>query len=184
MDESLYEFVYSCGCEAEFATPRVSELNKMIEAEATKRTEKMVDERFIERKKEFQLEVLKQVQEEGIRKEGLKSSASSPLISETYTVDGIELNTSCFIPESIQIDPLYEEKQLIKNAYSLEWQEQNKKAGQRKFAALWNPIAVLIQNPKGIGSCENIIVAMKGEKTPLIFPHGDISYEEFRRQTP
>lgn len=158
MNSNSFDFVRKCGCDIEFAPYRAQELDKMIAAEATKRADEMVDERFTERKTEFQLEVLKQVQEEGIRKEGLKVSASSLLISETYTVDGIELNTSDFIPDSVQIDPLYEEKQLIKNAYSLEWQEQDKRTGKCKFVCICNPILILIANPKGSGSCEFVIV--------------------------
>lgn len=183
MDSNSFDFVRKCGCDIEFAPYRAQELDKMIDAEATKRADEMVDERFTERKTEYQLEVLKQVQEEGIRKEGLKVSASSQLISETYTVDGIELNTSDFIPDSVQIDPLYEEKQLIKNAYSLEWQEQDKRTGKCKFVCICNPILILIANPKGSGSCEFVIVILKGEKTPLVFLNGDISYESFRKQT-
>jgi hypothetical protein len=39
--------------------------------------------------------VLKQFQEEGIKKEGMKLSSASALISDTYTVDGVEQLPSC-----------------------------------------------------------------------------------------
>ncbi len=163
------------------------DLIKKHEEEIEEKAQKIAEskaEGILEAKKgDYQLEVLKQLQEEGLHKEGMKISASSPLISETFTVGGLELQPSDFIPNSVATDPLYEEKMLIRNAYSLEWQEQDRNTGKRKFICICDPTSVLIANPQGIGRCENIIVTLKGEKKPLIFPGGDISYESFRKQT-
>jgi len=156
---------------------------KEVESRAKELAVSMAEELFTARKDEFQLQVLEQLQNEGIRKEGLKISTSSSLISETFTVDGMELNPADYVPDSVSTDPLYEENQLIKNAYSLEWQEVNRNTGKMKFVSFFNPTSILIANPKGIGCCETIIVTLKGERTPLVFPNGDISYEEFRKQT-
>ena len=155
------------------------ELEKNTDKIANEKAEKL----FLAKKDEYQQEVLKQVQEDGIRNEGLKISTSSDLICSTFTVDGVELHPSDFIPDSVQNDPLYEDKVLIKNAYSLEWHEQDRKTCKLKFVCICNPTSVLVANPKGIGCCENIIVTLKGVRTPLIFPEGDISYELFRKQS-
>lgn len=154
-----------------------------IEEKAQKIAESKAEGILEAKKGDYQLEVLKQLQEEGLHKEGMKISASSPLISETFTVGGLELQPSDFIPNSVATDPLYEDQMLIKNAYSIEWQEHDKNTRKKKFICICNPTSILISNPKGIGRCEYIIVTLKGEKKPLIFPGGDISYESFRKQT-
>ena len=57
-----------------------------IEMEAHKIGEKIAEDLLKSKKEQYQLEILTQVQEEDIRKEGLKVSDSSDLISETYTI--------------------------------------------------------------------------------------------------
>ncbi len=178
-----WEFVQSCGCNIEFVSQKAKELDKIIDTEAEKLSDRKAEERFNARKEEFQLEVLKQLQEEGIKKEGAELSASSPLISDTYNLDGVELHPYYYIPDSVPIAPPYEETELIKNAYSLEWQEINRNTGKRKFVWKEKATLILISNPIGIGKCENISVYLKGIEKPLQFPNGDISEEAFRRQT-
>ena len=141
--EKSYDFVKSCGCDIEFASQRVKELDNIIDAEAEKRSIKKEEERFNAHKEEFQLEVLQQLQAEGIKKEGAELSSASPLISDTYIVDGVTLLPDDFIPDSVGTDPLYEETSLIKSPYSLEYQEVNNKTGKRKF--VWkNPVLWLV----------------------------------------
>ncbi len=86
---NTWDFVHSCGCDIEFVTQKAKELDKFIDDEAVKRAKEKEDQLFNAHKEEYQLEVLKQFQEEGIKKEGAELSSSSPLISEKYTVDGI-----------------------------------------------------------------------------------------------
>ena len=99
--EKSYDFVKSCGCDIEFASQRVKELDNIIDAEAEKRSIKKEEERFNAHKEEFQLEVLQQLQAEGIKKEGAELSSASPLISDTYIVDGVTLLPDEFIPDSL-----------------------------------------------------------------------------------
>lgn len=183
IDETLYDFVKSCGCEIEFASRKAEELEKYIELEAKKLSEPMAEELLQAKKEDLQLEVLKKVQEDGIHREGMRISTSSPLISETVIIDGQELHPTDFVPDSVYTDHLYEGNQLIKNSYSLEWQEVNRITGKRKFVSNFSPTSVLIANPKSLGKCEAIIVTLKGERTPLVFSNGDIDYEQFRKQT-
>lgn len=177
------DFVCSCGCDIEFVSQKAKELDNIIDAEAEKRANKKEEERFNAHKEAFQLEVLKQFQEEGIKNEGAELSSSSPLISEKYTVDGIELLPCDFIPDCVTIDPLYEENILVKNQYSLEYQEVNNKNGKRKFAWKETPILVLISNPTAVDKCEEIVVYLKGKEKPLVFGNGEITLEAFRKQT-
>ena len=178
-----WNFVHSCGCDIEFVSQKAKELDKIIDDEAEKRSIKKEEERFNAHKEEFQLEVLKQFQEEGIKKEGLNLSSASSLITDTYIINGIELYPKYYIPDSTLDAPLYEETILTKNSYSLEYQEYNKTNGKRKF--VWNnPVTlVCICNPIEVGTCENIAVFLKGKTKPLIFPIGEITLDGFRRQT-
>ena len=157
---------------------------KELEERSVQLAKTMEEERFNAHKKEYQLEVLQQLQAEGIKKEGTELSSASPLISDTYIVDGVTLLSDDFIPDSVETDPLYEETSLIKSTYSLEYQEVNHKTGKRKLAWKESATLVLICNPIAYGKCEEIDVFLKGVKKPLRFPNGEISEEAFRRQTP
>lgn len=157
---------------------------KELEERSVQLAKTMEEERFNAHKEEFQLEVLQQLQAEGIRKEGAKLSSLSPLISDTYNVDGATLLPDDFIPDSVATDPTYEDNILVKNQYSLEYQEINNKTGKRKLAWKESATLILIANPTAVGKCEDIAVYLKGRKRPLLFKNGDISEEEFKRQTP
>ena len=164
--------------DVEFVGQAAKEIDKLIDQEADHRAVEKLDAH----KEQYQLEILKQLQEERIKKEGVELLAS-PLISDTYTINGIEVFAEDYIPGSTVIDPLYEETVLTKNEYSLEYQEYNRTTGNRKF--VWkNPtILLLISNPGTEGKCKEIDVFLKGVKKPLRFPKGEISEEAFRKQT-
>ncbi|SEH50550.1 hypothetical protein SAMN02910265_01053 [Ruminococcus flavefaciens] len=181
---SSFDFVCDCGCDVEYASQKARELDELIEKRADQKASINEEKRFNAHREEFQLEVLKLLQEEGIRKEGVELSSASPLISDTYIIDGVTLLSDDFIPDSVETDPLYEETSLIKSPYSLEYQEVNHKTGKRKLAWKESATLVLICNPIAYGKCEEIDVFLKGVKKPLRFPNGEISEETFRRQTP
>lgn len=183
MERSLFDFVYGCGCDIEFASDKARELQDIIDEEAEKLAKEKEESLFNAHKEEFQLEVLEQLQKEGIRKAGMELSSTSPLISEKFTVNGVALHASDYIPDSVVIDPVYEDNILIKNQFSLEYQEINNKNGKCKFAWKETPTLVLISNPTAAGKCENVVCYLKGNPKPLVFPNGDISLEAFRRQT-
>lgn len=174
-----YELAAKYIGDIEDASEAAKEIDKLIDLEADHRAEVKLDAR----KEKYQLYVLKQLQEEGIRKEGMELSSASPLISDTYTIDGIEVFTDDHIPDSNEAAPLYEETIVNKNEYSLEYQEINRNTGKRKF--VWkNPVTlVLIDNPTADGKCKEIDVCLKGIKKPLRFPKGEITEEAFRKQT-
>ena len=115
--------------------------DKELKEHSVQLAKAMEEERFNAHKKEYQLEVLQQLQAEGIKKEGTELSSASPLISDTYIIDGVTLLSDDFIPDSVETDPLYEETSLIKSTYSLEYQEVNHKTGKRKLA--WKESATL-----------------------------------------
>lgn len=187
-----FEVIEQMSC-MEFASCLVSDIwdldilkkkhDKELKERSVQLAKTMEEERFNAHKEEYQLEVLKQLQEDGIKKEGVELSSASPLISDTYVVDGIELQFCDFIPDSVATDPLYEDNILVKNQFSLEYQEFNNKTGKRKFVWKEIPILVIICNPLGIGKCDEIVVFHKGNRRPLRFPNGDISEETFRKQT-
>ncbi len=158
--------------------------HKELEEQANKLALEKAEVHFAEKKEEYQLEVLKQFMEGEIKKEGVALSSASPLISDTYIVDGVTLIPDDFIPDSVGTDPLYEETSLIKSPYSLEYQEVNNKTGKRKLAWKESATLILISNPSAVGKCEDTLVFLKGQKAPLRFPNGEISEEAFRRQTP
>ena len=114
---------------------------KELEERSIQLAKTMEEERFNAHKEEFQLEVLQQLQAEGIKKEGMELSSASPLISDTYIVDGVTLLSDDYITDSVETDSLYEETSLIKSPYSLEYQEVNHKTGKRKLA--WKESAML-----------------------------------------
>lgn len=180
---NTWDFVNSCGCDIELASQKAKELDKFIDAEAVNRAKEKEEQLFNAHKEEFQLEVLKQFQEEGIKKEGAQLASSSPLISDTYVIDGVELQPFDFVPDSVIIDPAYEDNILVKNQYSLEFQEVNNKTGKRKFAWKETPTLVLVSNPTAVGKCEDIVVYLKGKEKPLVFRNGEITLEAFRKQT-
>ena len=173
-----YELAAKYIGDVEDAGEAAKEIDKLIDQEADHRAVEKLDAH----KEQYQLEILKQLQEERIKKEGVELLAS-PLISDTYTINGIEVFAEDYIPGSTVIDPLYEETVLTKNEYSLEYQEYNRTTGNRKF--VWkNPtILLLISNPGTEGKCKEIDVFLKGVKKPLRFPKGEISEEAFRKQT-
>ena len=180
---NTWDFVYSCGCDIEFVSQKSEELDKIIDTKSDEIAKEKSEKLFLARKEEFQLEVFKQFQEEGIKKEGMKLSSASALISDTYTIDGIEVFAEDYIPDSVETDPPYEETSLIKSPYSLEYQEVNNKTGKRKLAWKESATLILISNPTAVGKCEDTLVFLKGQKTSLRFPNGEISEEAFRRQT-
>ncbi len=159
-------------------------MDKYIENEAKKLAAEKAEIVLNENKEQYQLEVLKQFQENDIRKEGVELSKSSPLISDTYNIKSIELCPYDFIPDLVLREPLYEETILDKNGYSLEHQEVNRRTGKRKFVWKETITRVLICNPTAIGKCQNIAVYLKGKGKPLFFPNGEITLEAFHRQTP
>ncbi len=118
-----------------------------LEAKSDSLAEEKAEKRFQAKKEVFQIEVLKQLQAEGIKKEGLNLSSASPLITDTYLINDVELFTDDYIPESVVTDPNYEDNILVKNGFSLEFQEVNNKTGKRKF--VWkNPVTLAcICNP-------------------------------------
>lgn len=177
------DFVCSCGCDIEFVSQKAKELDNIIDAEAEERAKEKEELLFNAHKEAFQLEVLKQIQEERIKKDGVDLSTSSQLLSDMYTIDGVELRPCDFVPDSVATDPVYEDNILVKNQYSLEYQEYNNKTGKRNFVWKETATQILISNPSEIGKCEDIIVKLKGVKKPLRFPNGDISEEVFRHQT-
>ena len=81
--ENSYRFVCECGCEIEFAGQKAAELDKYIENEANKLAAEKAEIVLNENKEQYQLDVLKQFQENDIRKEGVELSTSSPLITDT-----------------------------------------------------------------------------------------------------
>ena len=184
MADSTWDFVFDCGCNIEFVTQKAEELDKLIDNKADEIAQKKEEQLFLAHKEEFQLEVLKQFQEEGIKKEGMKLSSASALISDTYTVDGVELLLSEYIPDSVATDSTYENNILVKNQYSLEYHEVNNKTGKRNFVWKETPTFVLICNPYAVGKCEHIVVCLKDRTKPLVFRDGLITIEKFRRQTP
>ena len=157
--------------------------HKELEKRAIKLAQEKEEERFNAHKEEYQLEVLRQFQEEGIKKEGGDLSSASPLITDTYILNGVELFTDDFIPDTVETDPFYDGTALVKNQYNLEYQEVNNKTGKRKLAWKESATLILISNPTAVGKCENIVVYLKGRERPLLFKNGEISEEEFRRQT-
>lgn len=181
--ESSYEFVRQCGCEIEFVQQKAAELDKYIENEANKLAAEKAEIVLNENKEQYQLEVLKQFQEDGIKKKAMKLSSASPLISDTYNLNGYEFFTDEFIPDSVVTDPIYENNILVKNQYSLEYQEVNNKTGKRSFVWKEDVTLVLICNPISVGKCEAIVVYLNGKEKPLVFPNGEVTLEVFRRQT-
>ena len=184
MENNSFDFVYECGCDIELASEKARELDEMVYQKADKLAQEKVEQLFLAHKEEYQLAVLKQLQSEGIKEEGAKLSSASPLITETYMLNEVELLPDDFIPDSVDPDPLYEEITLIKSPYSLEYQEVNNQTGKRKLAWKESATLILIANPTAVGKCEDIAVYLKGRKRPLLFKNGDISEEEFKRQTP
>lgn len=180
----LRDFIYSCDYNVNKMLAKEEEFEKNIESEVEKIAQKKEEELFAAHKKEYQLEVLKKLQAEGIKKEGVKLSSASHLISDTCFIDGFEMFPEDFIPDTVVTDPLYEENILIKNQYCLEYQEVNNKTGKRKLAWKESATLILISNPTAVGKCEDILVFLKGKKTPIRFQNGQISEEAFRRQTP
>ncbi|HRU98775.1 MAG TPA: hypothetical protein P5092_15240 [Ruminococcus sp.] len=162
-------------------------IRKACEAELDAKAEELAAEKaeikLSENKEQYQLEVLKQFQEDGIKKEAMKLSSASPLISDTYNLNGYEFFTDEFIPDSVVTDPIYENNILVKNQYSLEYQEVNNKTGKRSFVWKETVTFVLICNPISVGKCEDILVFLKGKKTPFRFRNGEITEEAFHRQT-
>ena len=157
--------------------------NAEVKSKAEEIANNLAEELFDSRKEQYKLDVIKQMHEEEINKKGLELTSSSPLISDTYTVDGVELQACDYIPDTVATAPLYEENLLIKNQYSLEYQEVNNKTGKRKFVWKETPILVLITNPGGVGKCKYTVVHLKGKTKPLVFSDGVISIESFRKQT-
>lgn len=174
-----YELAAKYIGDVEDAGEAAKEIDKLIDHEADHRAEEKLDAH----KEQYQLEILKQLQEERIKKAGMDITTSSPLFSDIYNIDGVEVFPDDYIPDSKEAAPLYEETFLNKNEYSLEYQEINRNTGKRKF--VWkNPTTlVLIANPTAVGKCEDIAVYLKGKKKPLIFHNGEITEESFRRQT-
>ena len=155
-----------------------------IEERVDKLAQKKEEELFAAHKNEYQLEVLKELQAEGVKKEGVELSSSYPLISDSYTLDGIELQPYDFIPDALSTDAQYEDTIIVKNMCTREYQEVNNKTGRRR--RIWKEMStlVLICNPFASCNCEEIVVFLKGVKKPLHFLNGNISEEAFRKQTP
>ena len=109
-------------------------LNKKHKQDLEERSDKLAKEKeeklFLAHKEEFQREVLEQLQREGVNKEGMELSSASPLISDTYFIDGVEVLTCDFIPDMISTDGLYEDNSFVKNQCCLEYQEVNNKTGK------------------------------------------------------
>ncbi len=181
--KNLWDFVYECGCEIEFVSEKADELNVIINNEADKRANEIAEKKFNARKEDFMIDAIKQLQEEGIKKEGIKLSSASSLISETYSVGNVELMPSDFVPDTFETNQLYEENLLVKNQYSLEYHEINSKTGKHKFVWKETSVLVLIVNPIATGKCEAILVYLNSMKNPLCFINGNISEEAFRKQT-
>ncbi len=157
--------------------------NAEVKSKAEEIANNLAEELFDSRKEQYKLDVIKQMHEEEINKKGLELTSSSPLISDTYTVDGVELQACDYIPDTVATAPLYEETFLNKNEYSLEYQEINRNTGKRKFVWKNTTTLVLIANPTAVGKCEDIVVYLKDNKKPLIFHNGEITEESFRRHT-
>lgn len=162
-------------------------IRKACEAELDAKAEELAAEKaeikLHENRERYQLEVLKQFQEDGIKKEAMKLSSASPLISDTYNLNGYEFFIDEFIPDSVVTDPIFENNILVKNQYSLEYQEVNNKTGKRSFVWKESVALILICNAFAAGKCEDIVVFLKGKEKPLVFPNGEITLEVFRRQT-
>ena len=58
MERSLFDFVYGCGCDIEFAFDKARELQNIIDEEAEKLAKEKEESLFNAHKEEFQLEVL------------------------------------------------------------------------------------------------------------------------------
>ena len=181
--DKIQEFLYNWGIDVEFFRDAKLELQSIVSEEVEKLSSVKAEEKFNAQKEQYQLEILKQLQEERIRKEGKELFKASPLISDTYTINGVEVFPEDYIPNNTVTDSLYEETALIKNEYNLEYQEFNRNTGKRKFVWKETVTLVLICNPTAAGKCEDVAVFLKGKKTPLRFPNGDINEEFFRRQT-
>lgn len=180
----LRDFMYSCDYNIGIMLAKENEFEKNIESEVEKLAQKKEEELFAAHKKEYQLEVLKKLQAEGIKKEGAELSSSYPLISDSYTIDGVELQPYDFIPDVVSTDAQYEDTLIVKNMCTREYQEVNNKTGRRR--RIWKEMStlVLICNPFASCNCEEIVVFLKGVKKPLHFQNGNISEEAFRKQTP
>ena len=177
------DVVYSKIYDADYCWDVMRKHKEEVEMKANELAEAKAERLFNLKKEEFQLEVLRQFQEEGIKKEGGDLSSASPLITDTYILNGVELFTDDFIPDTVETDPFYDGTVLVKNQYNLEYQEVNNKTGKRKLAWKESATLILISNPTAVGKCENIVVYLKGRERPLLFKNGEISEEEFRRQT-
>ncbi|MGN0622145.1 MAG: hypothetical protein ACI4I9_09785 [Porcipelethomonas sp.] len=182
MEDKLFDFVMGCGCDIELASQKEKELHKIIEEEAEALAVSLAEEKFQDKKETFELEVIEKVNAANSAKKVAGISRKSSYVTENILADGKEIHVYDFIQKIAGYYPQYDGNQLMFYVCASEYQLLHKN-GKREFVSNFVVDACIIVNATGLGSCEAIVIYIRGKDVPLIFNKGDISPSAVRRQT-
>ena len=155
--------------------------NEELNEKAIELAEEIAERTFNEKREEYRLQIIKEVDAANTIKKVAEISCSS-YVNEAIIVKGKKLCGCDYINDIYRRDPLYEDVQLIYNEITKEYQLLYKN-GKRKFVSDFVVNACAIVNANGLGKCKALVVYLKGLDTPLIFYDGDLSPSEIRRKT-
>lgn len=156
--------------------------DKCVEEEVDKKLQIAIQSKIPEIQEQERENARKLVREEYRLAEGVKVYGLSRFISETVTVNGVELYPNIFIPDRPVDDPISEDVRLYFDDTTEIWLVRVKN-GLPKRISRFVVTACLIVDASGPGSCRAYVVFLKGEAKPLIFWEGIIEAAELRKQT-
>ena len=183
MDKQTFEqLAYDSIKDMEDYQRLVDKHNEELNTRAQELAQEKADDLFNEKKENYRLETIREINAANVIAKAKEVSSSSPYISENVVVGGRELVGVDFIPDTPNRDSLYSETQLLYNDYSHEWQLLYKN-GKRKFVSNFEVSLVGIINASGPGQCQAIAVWTQDAEKPLIFIDGDVSPSALRKQT-
>ena len=180
--KSLFDFVYECCDDIEFANEKAKELEKIVNEMVEERAQYLAEKKFNDMKEKFHNETVREINEGNVRKKGEELSRSSPYISENIVVGDRKLCGCDFISTTLCQDSQYEDDKLILNDSQQEWQLLYKN-GRRKYVSNFIVTGCLIVNAKAPGICKAFVVFLHKTENPLIFYDGKIESSEIINQT-
>lgn len=156
--------------------------NEEVEAVSEKKGKAMAVEKLNTMKAEYRIQNFKEFYEINTAQKVAKISKASPFIVETVIISGHELDRSMFIPTAPINDPVSEEVKLYFDDINYKWLIRIKN-GLPKLVSRFFVDAALIVDAYAPGSCNALVVFLRGGLKPLIFWGGNIEPAAVRKQT-
>ncbi|MCR5111726.1 MAG: type IV secretory system conjugative DNA transfer family protein [Ruminococcus sp.] len=149
------------------------QIQAIIDKTAKSQGEQLAEKMFADKVEALTLTVIQNYREILSVKRYEKLTSSFPFVSDSITVNGIDLTRETMFPRTIRVDDDFADFKLILNPYNDRWFREQKN-GASKFVSNLNVTACFVVNATGPGCCTAFLVYVFGRDEPLVFANGNL----------